>query len=125
VKLPKRNARGQFEIESGTYVDSKGYLAMCAGPLRGWRIHRLVAIAKFGIEAVQKPDAVIHHKDSDKTNPHPDNLELLTARQHNAHTARQLWYLRKHVWPKEKAAWNEYHGLTGIAEPDACSQDDG
>jgi hypothetical protein len=106
--MRKRNPKtGRFEPESGTYVDSKGYLAISAGPLRGMRVHKLVALAKFGKRALAR-DIVVHHKDGDKTNPHPNNLQLMTESEHNAVSAKQYWYLKTHVWPAEKEEWDNY-----------------
>lgn len=97
-----------MEDGGGTYVDSEGYIAICAGPLRGMRLHVLVAIAKFGAAKVSRKDRVVHHKDGNKLNPHPDNLELKTESEHNAVSAKQYWYLKKYVWPKEKEEWDTY-----------------
>ncbi len=105
--MSKRKSNGQFDLGDGTYIDSKGYLAICAGPLRGMRVHKLVALAKFG-QAALDPKNHVHHKDGDKTNPHPDNLELMLAPVHNAVSAKQYHYLKTHVWPKEKALWDAY-----------------
>lgn len=95
-------------MDCGTYVDSKGYPTICAGPLRGMRLHVLVAIAKYGPKAVFQKDRVIHHRDNNKLNPHPDNLELMTEREHNSISAKQYWFLKTHIWPKEKQIWDEY-----------------
>lgn len=108
----RRRKDGRFAKVDGTYVDSRGYLTICAGPLRGMRVHRLVALAKYGAHAVQKRDVVIHHIDGDKENPHPDNLELMTEREHNSVSAKQYWYLKKHVWPVEKAQFDAYFAET-------------
>jgi hypothetical protein len=105
--MGKRKPNGQFEMDDGTYVDSKGYLAICAGPLRGMRVHKLVALAKFGKDAID-PKNHVHHVDGDKANPHPDNLELMRAPIHNSVSARQYHYLKTNVWPKEKAEWEAY-----------------
>ena len=104
----RRNQRGRFEMQQGTYVDSKGYPTISAGPLRGMRVHILVAIAKFGYDAVKKKDVVIHHKDDNKLNPHPSNLELKTERDHNSVSAKQYWFLKTNIWPKEQEAWESY-----------------
>jgi hypothetical protein len=102
-----RDQRGRFDMDWGTHIDSKGYPCISAGPLRGWRVHKLVALAKFG-KAALDPKNVIHHKDGNKQNPHPDNLELKTPSEHNALTASQYHYLKTNVWPKEKAEWEAY-----------------
>jgi len=106
--MKRDKASGKFEMQKGSYVDSKGYPTISAGPLRGMRIHILVAIAKFGYAAVKKKDVVVHHKDDNKLNPHPDNLELKTEREHNAVSAKQYWYLKTHIWPIERETWERY-----------------
>jgi hypothetical protein len=104
----KRDEKGRFTLEGdGVYIDSKGYPSLTCGPLRGMRVHKLVALAKFG-KAALDPRNVVHHKDNDKLNPHPDNLELKTPSEHNAITAKQYHYLKNNVWPKEKADWDAY-----------------
>ena len=94
AKRLRRDSRGRFAASTGTHVDSKGYLTISSGPLRGMRLHRLVALAKWGPKALQR-DSVIHHKDGNKKNPHPDNLELMGERQHNAVSAKQAWFFKK------------------------------
>ena len=64
--------------KDGIKVDSKGYLTITAGPLRGVRVHRLVAAAKLGRPL--KKDEDVHHKDGDRTNNSPDNLELFASK---------------------------------------------
>lgn len=106
--MPLRDPKtGRFKASSGTYIDSKGYLAISAGPLRGMRVHRLVALAKYGKRALDK-DVVVHHEDNDKTNPHPDNLKLMDVAEHNALSAKQYWFLKTHVWPLEQEEWDDY-----------------
>lgn len=41
------------------------------------------------------PNEVVHHKDDNKDNNAPGNLEKMTARQHNKHTASQSKHLRR------------------------------
>jgi hypothetical protein len=94
-------------MDWGTSVDSKGYLTISAGPLRGWRVHKLVGLAKFGPSALDSANH-IHHADDNKLNCHPDNLELKLAKDHNVVSAKQYHYLKTHVWPMEKKEWEEY-----------------
>jgi hypothetical protein len=44
------------------------------------RQHRLVMECLLG--RLLEPDETVHHRDGNKTNNHPDNLELLTRQQH-------------------------------------------
>ena len=80
--------------KDGTKVDSKGYLTITAGPLRGVRVHRLVGAAKIGRPL--KKDEDVHHKDLNKLNCSPDNLDILGHAEHGAVSAKQHWYLKEH-----------------------------
>jgi len=46
-------------------------------------IHRLIAVAENGIEAVK--ERVVHHKNGIKWDNRPDNLEVVTPSEHNQH----------------------------------------
>jgi hypothetical protein len=108
---PKTLPKAKF----GTHIDDKGYLRISAGPLRGVRVHILVAKAMLGRDLL--PDEIVHHKDNDKANPDPSNLEILNASHHNAITAKQYWFLRK-LKETEEAAWKAY--LEAAEEADAA-----
>ena len=71
-------------FKDGTYVNDSGYLRISAGPLRGQYVHKVVAKAKWGREIDPRVEE-IHHRDDDKLNPDPDNLELLPIPEHRAH----------------------------------------
>jgi hypothetical protein len=90
---------------AGTKVDSKGYLTITAGPLRGVRVHRLVAAAKLGRPLTKDED--VHHEDGDKLNVSPENLKVLGHREHGAVSAKQHWYLKQHDI-KLKNEWDEF-----------------
>lgn len=81
-------ARGE-----GSYIDDQGYPRISAGPCRGIRVHTLVAMGMLGREL--REDEVVHHKDENKKNPWPSNLEVWDINHHNAHSAKQYWFLRK------------------------------
>jgi hypothetical protein len=102
--MPSKKGKKRSEVV-GTYVDDKGYLRISAGPCRGVRVHTLVAMAKLGRPL--KPDEVVHHRDEDKQNPHPDNLQILSKNQHNAVSAKQYWFLKK-LKKKEEEEWAEW-----------------
>ena len=98
--------------KDGTKIDSKGYLTITAGPLRGVRVHRLVAAAKLGRPLTKDED--VHHIDGDKSNPHPDNLNVLGHSQHGAVSAKQHWYLKEHDI-KLKNEWDEWFESEAVA----------
>lgn len=68
-------------------------------------VHRLVALAFFGEPPF--PDAVINHKDGDKTNNAPENLEWCSCSENEIHSHRVLG---KQSWNKG-ASWVNYPGL--------------
>lgn len=45
-------------------------------------IHRLVAVAEYGIEAVK--DKVVHHKNEIPWDNRPENLEIMSAKEHTS-----------------------------------------
>jgi len=47
------------------------------------RVHRLVAVAEYGFDAVA--DSVVHHKNGVKWDNRPGNLEVLDAGEHATH----------------------------------------
>lgn len=103
-----RDDRGRFVKQSGIYLDSKGYFCYSCGPLRNQRVHRHLMEQYLG----RKPrrDEHVHHRDENKQNNglHADgkwNLEVMGEREHNTVSSRQYWYLKKFVWPLEKAAF--------------------
>ncbi len=93
------------KFTGGVKIDSKGYLTITAGPLRGVRVHRLVAAAKVGRPLKKSED--VHHLDGDKLNCTPDNLEILGHQEHGAVSAKQHWYLKEHDI-KLKNEWDEF-----------------
>jgi len=93
------------KFNGGVKVDSKGYLTITAGPLRGIRVHRLIAAAKLGRPLEKDED--VHHRDGDKMNCAPDNLEIKGHREHGAVSAKQHWYLKEHEI-KLKNEWDEF-----------------
>jgi hypothetical protein len=75
-------------------VDGKGYPVIKAGPLRDVRIHRLIAEAMIGRPL--RKDEDVHHKDGNKLNCHPSNLQVLGHNEHGSVSAKQHWYLKAH-----------------------------
>ena len=72
----KKYVAGSFDFHDGyarfrTQVD---------GESKQVRIHRLVAVAEHGFDAVK--DKVVHHKNGVKWDNRPSNLELMKATEH-------------------------------------------
>lgn len=56
----------------------------------GRHIHRVVAEQKLGRALL--PGEIVHHKDGDKWNNHPDNLEVMTQAEHVRIHNKQRWH---------------------------------
>ncbi len=93
------------KFKGGMKVDSKGYLTITAGPLRGVRVHRLIAAAKLGRPLTKDED--VHHDDGDKLNVSPENLIVKGHREHGAVSAKQHYYLKTHDIHL-KNEWDEF-----------------
>lgn len=101
----KRQKNGRFASTAICYIDEKGYPRISSGPLRGVRLHRVVAAAMLGRPL--KKDEDVHHKDGDKLNFSPDNLEVKGHREHGCISARQHHYVKQHDI-KLRNEWDEF-----------------
>jgi len=110
----KRDKQGKFAVRSFCYIDDKGYPRISAGPMRGQRLHRIIAAAKLGRPL--RPDEDVHHLDGDKLNFAPGNLQVLGHREHGCVSVKQHYYVKQHDIHLE-AEWNEYHGGADVAFP--------
>ena len=82
------NPKGELR-EKAQLNDRKGYKRLKlsnSGKHKAFRVHRLVAEA-----FIPNPDNLpqVNHIDEDKSNNHVDNLEWVTARQNQHHSAYQ------------------------------------
>lgn len=64
------------------YLDGYGYFRVQVGK-RSEKLHRLIMEAVLGRKLL--PDEIVHHRDHDKQNNHPNNLELTTRAEHVSH----------------------------------------
>ena|SRR5215471_8428860 len=78
-----RSGPAHHNWKGGRYIDSKGYVAVRVGPNRYVREHRLVMSALLGRPL--RPDEVVHHKNGNKTDNRPENLELRSNSDHTRH----------------------------------------
>lgn len=88
----KRGKNGKFAAKSFCYIDDKGYPRIGAGPMRGQRLHRIIAAAKIGRPLTEDED--VHHKDGDKLNFAPENLQVMGHRDHGCVSAKQHHVLK-------------------------------
>lgn len=96
------------KFSGGTRVDSKGYLVIKAGPQRDIRVATLILEAKLGRKL--KRDEDCHHKDGNKLNIDPDNLEALGHVVHGAVSNKQRMFLRAKE-AAEKKEWEKEFGV--------------
>lgn len=92
-KYQTGNKNGMWK--GGKTMASNGYVLVRVGkdhPLsdvRGYAYeHRIVACEKLG--RLLSSDEVIHHKDGNKTNNHPDNLEILSNKAEHGFRHRKI-----------------------------------
>ena len=92
--------------KGGKYVTAKGYVRISAGCNRGKYEHRVIAESIFG----PLPNGVeIHHKDTDKSNNTPDNLDYVDTCLHSFITVvsdqEPEWINNDTDWEEE--AWED------------------
>lgn len=104
-KTYKRDKGGRFAPSSVCYIDDKGYPRISSGPLRGIRLHRVIAAAKLGRPLAKDED--VHHEDENKLNFSPENLTVMGHRDHGCVTAKQH-YVLKEKDIKLKSEWDEW-----------------
>ena len=67
-----------------TYIDDKGYARFKDS---GKLVHRWVASKKVGGQLY--PGRVVHHRDGNKRNNSPSNLQVMSRRDHSSLHARE------------------------------------
>lgn len=108
----RRDKKGRFAVEVCCYIDDKGYPRISAGPMRGQRLHRIIAAAKLGRSLTQDED--VHHRDGDKLNFAPENLQVMGHKEHGCVSTKQHHYL-KGIDVSLKEEWDEF--FTEANEP--------
>lgn len=79
-RTPRQDRAGCFDIEKNEYPR---FRTEVDGELKGVKIHRLMAVAKFGFEKVK--NNVVHHKNGIKWDNRFENLELMNHGEHTKH----------------------------------------
>ena len=108
--MKRERKTGRFKAQRGAYIDDKGYIRLAVQPLRGVRLHRLVAAAMLGRPL--KHDEDVHHKNGNKLDCRPENLEVLGHREHGCVSAKQHWYLEAHDI-RLRSEWDEFFDAEG------------
>lgn len=75
----RANQLGLYYEPKDRYVDTQGYVQVGKAGSREYE-HRLVMEDTLGRKL--EPGELVHHKDGNKRNNHPDNLELTTRPEH-------------------------------------------
>lgn len=84
-----------FEIGS-TRINSGGYVEEKVGPGRHWRLqHRVVMERKVGRALF--PEETVHHKNGDKTDNRPENLELWSSRHPKGQRIQDLLEFAQYI----------------------------
>ena len=113
---PKRDSRtGRFKMQNGCYKDDKGYIRISAGPQRGQRLHRLIAAAKLGRPL--KPDEDTHHRNTNKLDNDPSNIEVMGHAQHSCVSAKQHHYLKSRDIELKRDWDGHFQGGADVAFP--------
>jgi hypothetical protein len=80
-----------------TYIDNNGYLRFNSSDKL---VHRWVAEKNIGRRL--RPDEVVHHKDGNKLNNSPNNLQVFSSQEehHSLHTRRKIikFFLPKSIY---------------------------
>jgi hypothetical protein len=73
--------RGDREAK-GQSIKPNGYVEITRGPHKGRSQHRVIAEGVIG--RTLSKDEVVHHKDRNRSNNDPSNLEVMTRSEHTA-----------------------------------------
>lgn len=101
-KWRRNNALSRSSAYALHYVND-GYAEWQAGNLEGDKytvgVHRLLAVAEFGIEAVK--DKIVHHKNGIPFDNRHENICLMTASEHAMHHQDIRWGNEDPMWKED------------------------
>ena len=86
-------ARARGESSLGVSLKPNGYVEITRGPNKGRGQHVVVMEEIIGRSLL--PHECVHHKDENRSNNDPSNLELMTRSEHSRLHAKQSITLRK------------------------------
>jgi len=86
VELSNRRVGCRFSTNTRGYEEAQAYVG---GEAKKVYIHRLVAVAEYGVEAVKGMD--VHHKNNVPWDNRPSNLDVLTHREHGKVSGEKAW----------------------------------
>jgi hypothetical protein len=83
--------KGGRKKTAGFLTDAKGYERwQCTVNTESVKVHRLLAVAKFGIDEVK--NEVVHHENAIRWDNRPDNIEVMDTSEHSElHRSQQTF----------------------------------
>lgn len=86
-------------FKSGLTMSASGYISFTASPANGRNAGRLLhqLIGEFVAGRPLRDNEVVHHKDHNKLNNHPDNLQIMTNTEHGRIHSLEYWRKKKNV----------------------------
>lgn len=79
----KANSLGLKPVWKHWYISTEGYRVLCSNRDEKIQEHRYVMEQKLGRRLTS--EEIVHHKDGNKLNNDPDNLEIMTRSEHMTH----------------------------------------
>ena len=81
--ISKGRLRWADRNAKGVCINSNGYAEFTRGEHKGRGVHDVIVERIIGRRLA--PDEVVHHRDENRSNNHPSNLELMTRADHTRH----------------------------------------